>query len=393
MKTSEIYFEVLALDPKGESRAKSVKSLAHAVGGVSELWKDSSVDGNTGRIDDGDVHLQISEVEKQDDGDEDAAKNSYFLILQGPLDRIGRMRENLLSFLSDNKFSPLYVLKDEVSEEVSKELYPHLYKVENALRRYLIKFMATRIGANWWEITVSGEVSTKAKMRKKNDRVFGAYVNNDAYLIDFGELGEIVFAQTSGFVTREDIVEKVSRLKETPEAVKELKAEIQTNYQRFFKESFADKEFRGKWKEFEKLRNKISHCNLFTLDDLENGRVLATELLEIINNADQNTQSISITTQERESIQERVLDRSTRDDEITEEIFLEELHNEESHFKNKPNGFVGLSRFMNIHLGSLGYDHYSIKNMCEILDEKGGIEIYHVDNPDSEFKTAAIRSK
>ena len=38
-------------------------------------------------------------------------------------------------------------------------------------------------------------------MRKKNEQVFGKYVENSAYRIDFDELGEIVYEHSSGFRT------------------------------------------------------------------------------------------------------------------------------------------------------------------------------------------------
>ena len=181
-------------------------------------------------------------------------------------------------------------------------------------------------------------------------------------------------------------------MKETPEAVKLLKAEVQTNYQRFFKETFADMGFQDRWRKFEKIRNKIAHCNLFTLDDLDDGRDLAKEILDIVAKADSSTQTVEITSKEREAIQERVLERSDREDSITEEILLAELQKEEARFSKLSDGFVGLTRFMNIHLGSKGYDHYSVKDLCERLGLEGKIEIYHVPQKGSEFETAAIRT-
>lgn len=389
-----INFEILALDPKGQCKAKSPKALTHALLGVSALWESPSINAKSATIDDGPVQLRVVAAQHGEGSDDATARTGYFLMLTGPLDRVGEMREGLLSHLKDAAFSPLYVLQDQVSSEIAKELYPRIYEVENALRKYLIKFMSTRIGADWWDTTVTNEVSTKAKMRKKNDPAFGPYLNNDAYLIDFGELGEIIFAQTSGYVTRDDIILKISHMKETPEAVKMLKAEVQTNYQRFFRETFADKGFQDRWRKLEKIRNKVAHCNLFALEDLREGRDLASELLDIITRADEENQKVEITSQEREAIQEQVLARSARDNSVTEQIFLSELRAEEARFKKRqPAGFVGYSRFLNIHLGSKGFDYFSIKDLCAKLEIEGKIEIYHVPQKDSEFPTAAIRSK
>ena len=392
MKEKTFEFEVLALDPESRSKAKTAVALAHGFIAVSDLWNQPTIKKGTARIDDTETHLQVVAVDKDGGNNEDSTKNGYYLVLEGPLERIERMREGILAHLHDSKFKPLYVLKDTVSEEISKELYPLLYQVENSLRRYLIKFMSTRIGHDWWDSTVTNEVSTKAKMRKRNERVFSSYINNETYLIDFGELGEIIFAQTSGFVTREDIVEKITRMKESSEAVKELKSQVQTNYQRFFKENFADAGFQDLWRGFEKIRNKIAHSNLFTIEDLTEGKKLAEELLRIIEHADSENQTVEITNQEREAIQERVMERSHKTTEVTEEVFLSELKSEEEYFNQIDNGFVGLARFTNIHLGTKGYDYYSVRDVCRALKDKGKIEIYYVPNEGSEFDTAAIKS-
>ncbi len=132
---------------------------------------------------------------------------AFIVTLVGPYDEIEYRREPLAALLKGQEFELLYVLKDQVSEKIACLLYPHVYRIENLLRGYLIRFMATHIGPRWWELTASSEMTQKAKMRKKNERVFGRYIENSAYLIDFDELGEIVYEHSPGFRTREDIEE------------------------------------------------------------------------------------------------------------------------------------------------------------------------------------------
>src|SRR5437016_2464211 len=148
-------------------------------------------------------------------------------------------------------------------------------------------------------MTASSEMTDKAKTRKKNERIFGKHIENSAYLIDFDDLGEIVYEQCSGFLTRDDIVKRIAAVPETPDAIHALKQELQSNYLKLFKESFADKNFKDKWKQFEELRNRIAHNNLFTADDLKKGNLLADEITKIISDADVESAKLVISTEER----------------------------------------------------------------------------------------------
>jgi Apea-like HEPN len=302
-------YQLLALDPAEKTRCKNALSLLYLIRGFTSLWNSPKLDEKHCRISDGALSLSVTAVV---DSEPDAPTHTddfgraFILTLSGSYDDVESRREPVASFLKDQEFELLYVLRDQESEQIACKLYPHLYRIENLLRGYLIRFMATRIGPNWWELTASSEMSDKAKMRKKNERVFGKHVETSAYLIDFDELGEIVYEQSSGLLTREDIVHRVAGLAETPEAIRALKQDMQSNYQKLFKESFADKNFKDKWKQFESLRNKIAHNNLFTAGDLAAGEQLANELTDIISVADAEAAKLVITSEERDAIREQV---------------------------------------------------------------------------------------
>ncbi len=309
------------------------------------------------------------------------------MALTGRYSNVEPLRLPLTAFLQDQKFQHLYVLKDEISEHIAVQLYPHLYRIENRLRGYLIKFMSTRIGPTWWKMTVSREMDEKVSKRKKNEKTFSKHVDNSAYLIDFDELGEIVYEQTCGFVTKEDILKKINALQETPEALKAFKKDLQNNYQKLFKESFADEDFKSSWQQFEILRNKIAHGNLFTAKDLAEGEELAGTISDLIDAADLKTDKFVITEREREAIQESVESEPAYSWQmrVVEEDFLCELERSEARFP-----FVGLS-LLKRHLTNLGYSYQSVTDMIESLKARGKVEIHYVKNPGSDFDTAAIR--
>ena len=392
-------YELLALDPPQKTRCENPESLLHMLRGFSSLWTNPVVNEQEYEIKDGETTLRVGLVVlpmEEDGTSQDSGFGRAFIVsLSGLFSAIEAKREPLTGFLKDQQFQLLYVLKDEVSEQIACKLYPHLYQIENRLRGYLIKFMSTRIGPTWWEFTVSAEIREKANMRKKNERVFGKHLENSAYLIDFAELGEIIYEQSSGFVTKTDILKQINELPETADAIKSLKADIQTNYQKLFKESFADKDFKDKWKQFEVLRNKIAHGNLFTSDDLESGEQLAKEIIELIDSADRKTEELVITEKEREAIHESVtIDTDfSWQNEITSDEFMDQLRNQENYYnrRNRRNGFVGISMFLR-YLTNLGYAYHSAKKLVQMLKAEEKVEIYTVRNPSGEHDTSAIRT-
>lgn len=403
-------FQILILDPSSQSRFDNALSLVYGLRGFSRLWQNPHISEADSKIIDGSTILEVKEQTRPMQATVETSTSSsrtYLVSLSGEYERIESLRILLTEFMKDEKFEYRYIIRDEVSEYIACQLYPYLYRIENLLRGYLIKFMTTRIGPTWWQLTAPIEMSDKAKTRKKNEIVFGKYVDNSAFLIDFDELGELVYEQSSGFLTREDIVKRVSSLDESIEAIRDLKQELRTNYQKYFKEAFADRDFKNKWKKWEDLRNKIAHNNLFTSEDLTMGLNLASEIITIITDADHAIEQLVITQGEREAMQEQVIAKTDNAAslppqntggafsrmKITEDEFLAELHEQESFYEQKPGGFVGLTRFVRFHLAELGYDDTSAQLVIESLKKSGKIEVYYVENPYvSGTTTAALRT-
>ncbi len=386
-------YQLLALDPTGKTRCEDPLSLLYQVRGFTNLWKSPKIQESDCKLTDGTTSLLIVGA-TPDEGEREVEDRgrAYILTLTGTYEHVEPKREPIASFLKDLDFDLLYVLKDEVSEHIACKLYPLLYRIENLLRGYLIRFMATRIGPKWWELTASTEMADKAKIRKKNERIFGKHIENSAFLIDFDELGEIVYKQSSGFLTREDIVSRVWNLTETPEAIKSLKQELRSNYDKLFKEAFADRGFKDKWKQFETLRNKIAHNNLFTAEDLATGESLANDLTKIISEADAEAQKLVITAEEREAIKEQVARSATwQTRDLSEQTFFEELDSA-LHWAEERDMFVGLTHFSNNVLIPKGYSYISCHSMIERLTERGALEVHYVPHPtDPVKKTAALR--
>lgn len=364
---NEVNFELLAVDTKDASVIQNDTNLLHSLLANGQLWKNPSLQENR-RITDGTITVEVQSL-TPDKNSEESFSKGFFVRVNGNYSEVEPLRKSVTQYLKSQNFDSLYILIDQASERIACELYPLIYQVENLLRQYLIKFMVTRLGPNWWDATATSEWNQKVRQRKNNEIVFGEHIDNKAYLIDFGDLGKMIYAQSSGFTNKEDILKRINELEETPEAIRILKEQLQSNYQRFFRESFKDKGFQEKWERLEKLRHKVAHNNLFTASDLEEGKVLASQLISIMQEADTHVEKVVLEVEEKKAIQESFIAQGYAWNVITESEFLEELRRREEYF-SKGNGFVGLAHFVKMHLGAKGYSYKSSYDMASRLDKR-----------------------
>lgn len=387
MSTKE--FEVLAIDESGRSTIDSEHQLAYSVLSNSLISSDGTYDKAKHEIV---VHATKVKVSKIATDVSDAHFGKGFLLkAKGPYSELEPLREKLVAHIKSQHFGPLYILQDEISQEIACGLYPLVYEVENALRGYLIKFMSTRIGPRWWEATASGEWRKKVSERKNNETVFSKHVDSNAYLIDFSDLGKMVYEQSSGFNSKDDVIRKITECDETPEAIKKLKEELKSNYQKFFKQHFRDNDFQQKWETLQWYRNKVAHNNLFVEQDSITAKEIAASLLAIIKTASDEIPNIQIEEAERAAIRESIVEKGLAFEVVTEEKFMHELARAEQYF-DEPGKYVGLSHFIKGHLGPMGYDYASSYSVAEKLHALGRIEFYKAKHPTDEYEVTAVRA-
>jgi len=384
-------FEFLILDTENKSAIQSELNLLHSLLSNGSLWSNGNPNIETAKlkITEGKTKITASQVNSEDDINEKA--KAFSIKIESDYEWLEPKRIMILDFLKRQNFDHLYVLLDEVSEQIANQLYPSVYQVENLLRAYIVKFMTTRLGPQWWDITATNELIIKVRQRQNNDKIFNKeIIDNKAYLIDFGDLGEIIYSHSSGFTSKEDILKKISELEETSDAIQKFKEELKSNYQKFFKESFSDKKFQEKWQYLEKIRHKVAHNSLFINDELEEGKKISQDLIEIINNAINSIDKITLRSEEKDAIQKSFVQSQGFSDDISDDEFISELKEAELHYSQFEDGFVGLSKFVD-HLKSKGFHPYSTNKAIKRLEFDRKIEIYHEPNPyDENNPTAAI---
>lgn len=382
-------FELLIIDDASKSTIDTEDQLAYSILSNAKISPGGSYGASKGELRIADTKIKFSKLSA--DGTQGVVGKAFLMTSEGKYAEIKKVRELLLSHIKAQGFGQLYILKDEVSEQIACDLYPKIYKVENSLRGYLIKFMSTRIGPKWWEATAAGEWRKKVSERRNNETIFSKYVDSSAYLIDFGDLGKIVYAQSSGFNSKEDVLKKISECEETPEAIKKLKEELKSNYKKFFKEHFNDNGFQEKWEKLQWYRNKVAHNNLFIQKDADEAGELAVKLIEIIENAAKEMPHITIDESEREAIRESIVEKGYAFDQISEEVFMAELAKAEQFF-NEPGKYVGLSHFVKGHLGPHGYDYAASYDLAEKLERLNKVELYKAKHPVEDYEVTAIRA-
>lgn len=389
MKTNYI-FEILTLDSSGKCRIKTSQALAHSLMSNSDLWGQPKIRDNKIHDDKLDITLGINEIAQEEEQDFNI-KNTLILKLKGDFEVVEKIRLGILEHLDSVGFDQTYVLTDEVSSKVACEIYPKINDVENGLRKYLMKFFITKLGPSWWNVTADSEMKKKVNQRKNNELFFSPYIDNRAFLIDFGELGKIVHSQSSGFISKEDIVTKVLELDETEEAIKNLKAELESNYTKFFKDTFKSNSFQQKWEELEKLRHKVAHNNLFTKQDLDRADELTNSLKEIIKSANESIDSIKFDIDEKDVLKENISSSLETYDVITREELLRKLEESERWAERTRDNFVGLKHFVTNYLGSIGFDYRSSYELINQLEDEGVVEIYEYQGKNNLYPVSAIR--
>lgn len=403
----EYNFEILIIDPNGNSEIQSQKSLLHGLLSTEKLWDkpNETVESQKTVINDGNLKLAIKPIDTSSVL-YDLYESAFLLkITSDKFDRIEKFRYPLVIHLKGRlRFDHIRILTDDISTEISNKIYPYINELENLLRRYLAKFFTQKIGLDWWKQAVPDKVIEKTKMREDNESVFSKIVETDMTLVDFNDLGEIIYKHKLGFNKPENLIDKILSITEI-EDLDKLKLDLDGNYNRFFKQHFKDLQFEKKWRQMFQIRNKVAHNNLFTALDLENAEILYKDIKSIIVNAEANIDDFRFSIEEQEamiktsianeSIEEshkiilpgpkiigkiELPDNFDKHEIISEEILLKELKRAEETLYQRNLSFVGLKSFVINILEPKGYSVGPTYAQINVLKEKGKIELYDIED-------------
>lgn len=386
----DFYFEVLVTDTTGKVFIKNEDSFCHNLLSNNILWSKPEIKKENYIVDEEKkVRLHIKKITSKNDLTENDLKQVFVITVNGKFENLEPFRIPLLNYLKILNFDSIYVLEDHISLMIAKSIYPGIYKVESFLRKYVIKFFVIKLGPEWWNLTADSEMQKKTNLRKNNETIFSEFIDNKVYLIDFGELGKLIYSQSSGNLSKDDIVNKIMKLDDNIDALKKFKEEIQTNYNKFFKNTFKDNNFQLNWEELERIRHKVAHNNLFTLEDKNQAIKTIDDLIKTITKANEEIDDLSFSEEEKEDIVRNFTGFKT----ITKEIFIEELHKSVEWSKNQADGFVGLQNFLINILGPKGYEFYSTRELLTKLEKDNIVEIYSYISDKNDRPVTALKFK
>jgi len=422
-------FEILAIDSKGDTGYQTVKGLMHALLSLENLIHADRTEENEESVkiydDEGGLTLSIEMLDTSGMVGEPIECGYIIAITAHHLQALDRIRVPLLQQLRNRfRFSNARILTDDVSVHVGTRIYPLITQVETSLRRYLVRFFIQKVGNKWWTLTAPRPYIDKANFRRGKMRGLPDLLTLDVSLIDFDELGELIYKHNSAFNNQEILLEKIRSITSMDD-LRLVQREMESNYTRFFKESFADMDFERKWTSLIDLRNKVAHSGFLSSEDLIHCERVAAEVLVIIAKAESHINDFRFSIEEKEAILEKTikvlkeeaeeedhaskeeklntlglkvlgkidLGHRTDDNEriITEKEVLAELDEALEKAKDGSYDYLGLKFFVTKHLSNKGFavgPSYSIVN---ILKDKNEVEFYDVTDKQYGYTVKAIR--
>lgn len=428
-----IKLELILIDNGGRSDINTVKSLVHGLLYADSLWDKPEVDfraDGTAVIRDTDADMLILPFQLNSIHDIPTEVAFRIKIVSAEFGVAEALRGNLIFHLKNRlKFTHIRLLYDEVSTYLSNKTYPLINKVENALRKYLVRFFLFEKGLNWWEDVAAPELKEKIKFRKRFDSPFSRLLDQDVNLIDFNELGELIYGKSDESYSLQSILNKLRSL-ENIKDLKELQQELRGNYENYFKSNFRDYDFERKWKALLDIRNKVAHNSFLTLHDYQTAKSLSDNLLKIIYRAEtffnaefklsENIENPDDDSHDALLFNELHLDRnadklkklgikvighvdldklqSDNKEEhsdlkiITEVEMLREIAEVEEKLENSELRYIGLKAFITKVLAQKGYAISPAYALINHLDENEKIEIYDYQDPHTHYPVKAIRS-
>jgi hypothetical protein len=196
---------------------------------------------------------------------------------------------NIILQLLNSHFEKVYITRNDISRELCNKAYIYIYDAENSLREFIMNFMLTKIGSEWWAYNITDSNINKANERK--DDSFSHFINEDIYNIDFKDLAEIIFKNPSQYKSKADILNALKKC-ESEEEFKKVRENAISNWDKYFSEYF-DEDWSSKWSELANYRNRIAHNKLISYQKYNKIKELSKNVVENIEKAFQKVDTFN----------------------------------------------------------------------------------------------------
>lgn len=300
-----------------------------------------------------------------------------FNLLPNQFSLIDEFRQDLIKYLIDLKFGKIFILRDEFSSILLNEIYLDLNKVENYLRSYILKNFTVTEGVGYTTTQLfDNEKKKKTNDRKTNEDIFAALspvgqenlIESKMFLIDFGDLGSIIYSSTFGSLKTEEIISRINKATSLDELKKGVRGHVDT----YFKE-FQELKFAEKWDYLTLIRHKVAHNGLTKLEEINKAKELLVELIAFLERV--NREIIETPQAIFQDIEKtnRTLDIGFK--EIERGELINELKKYKKWSESLGRDFFGLKNFLYNIIAGKGYRIGKAWDLLEELETQGYIRI------------------
>lgn len=383
-------FTVLCIDDEDKkSGIFEIDSMTYAIAYPKNIWGESPIITNN-EIKSGLLKCEVNKLKN-------AVNPSFEIKFTGEKDYLCDVRLLIVEHLASRiNFNRVFVICDDVSKELAKDLYPRIYEAENALRGYIIKFFAVKYGADWYERTID-ENTNKRTESVQTTGAIEKTIQNQIYNLHFADLYSFIGEFCTGYQTKQQVIDKLLRIS-TESELEDLKNDVQDNGQKHFKDTFIRLGFETKWKSLRKIRNSIAHNKIIDKNDIILAEQTLDEVEEIINNAMEKLDLVVVNENEFWQSVENQIEKQPDTGELKElsgrishscgldeDIVLHELRISENLGK-----YVGLRSFVFNVLDKIkGYPYQAGYSVINKMKEQGKVEVYSIE--DNGYTVSALR--
>lgn len=189
------------------------------------------------------------------------------------------------------------ILYDGISLHYSHLAYPHIFEIENLMRKLITKFMLTNVGIDWISNRIPKDVKDSINQSNKDS----TFLHN----VDFIQLKSFLFSENYPS-HKENLIQKLKKAKDLSELnLEEIKELLpNSNWERYFSQivDISKEKLSNKWDDLYELRCRIAHNRVFNRYDYDKVKELTEELRSIILKVINNLDKIDISEQERDDI-------------------------------------------------------------------------------------------
>ncbi len=194
------------------------------------------------------------------------------------------------------------VLWNDISFFYSQKAYPLIYKVENLMRKLIMRFMYVNVGTNWFDTQVPPKIKDQVdkKISPTNDNK-----SNPIFELDFIHLSNILL-----FEYRTISLNELDRELANADELNDLDfAKLKhflpkSNWDRYFSKvlKIDGKKLKDEWNELYDLRKRVAHNKEFTKTHFLRTEKLVNSVVKEIELALEKVDNIELTKKQKEKV-------------------------------------------------------------------------------------------